>query len=83
MNYIVARLYKSKSILDFIITDEATNRYKSHLFYRDKSYKEFDWASGWSGAYRGMINSPKLWTCIPTTISTPEKVVSNYPELFI
>lgn len=83
MNYIVVRLYDSSSILDFIIADEATNRYKSHLFYRNKTYKEFDWKTGWSVAYRGIIKNPKLWTCIPTTIQTPEEVVSNHPELFI
>ena len=83
MNYFVLRRYSSKSILDFIITDEAINRYKSHLFYRDKSYKEFDWKQGWSGTYRGIINNPKLWACTPTTTSTPEEVVSNHPELFI
>ena len=83
MNYLVLRRYSSKSILDFIITDTITDQYKSHYFYREESYKECEWKPKWSGAYRGIMNSPKLWTCIPTTIQTPEEVIPNYPELFI
>ena len=83
MNYLVLRLYDSSSVLDFIIADEATDQYKSHLFYRSKIYREFDWNSNWYRNYRGIMNNPKLWTCIPTTIQTPEEVIPNYPEYFI
>lgn len=82
MNYLVPRHYDSRYILDFIIIDEVTDRYKSHLFSRDGSYKEDDWRPKWSSTYRSIMSS-SMWTRTPTTISTPEKVVSNHPELFI
>lgn len=83
MNYLILRHYSSKSTLDFVITDEITDQYKSHYFYKDGSYKEFDWKPKWSILYRSIMNSPGIWTCIPTTTCTPEEVLSNHPEYFI
>lgn len=83
MNYLVLQRYESEILLDFFIVDEITDRYKPYFFYRKSSYKEYNWKSGWSCLYEGIIANSDSWTCTPTTVSTPEEVVSNHPELFI
>lgn len=84
MNYIVLRRdKKSYFILDFILVDEAGNRFKSHLFTRDGKFKSRDWVGNWASNSNSIKKHSKFWILIPTTASTPEEILPLYPELFI